>query len=61
MDCPCFLISYSEDGLLSINELVDFLEQFGKTTVSTIDYKRFRSNQSELPNKIQEYIIELYK
>lgn len=61
MDCPCFLISYSEDGLLSINELVDFFEQFGKTTVSTIDYKRFRSNQSELPNKIQEYIIELYK
>ena len=61
MACPCFLISYSEDGLLSINELVDFLEQFGKTAVSTIDYKRFRSNQSELPNKIQEYIIELYK
>lgn len=61
MNCPCFLISYSEDGLLSINELVDFLNNFGTTVVSSIDYKRFRSNQSELPNKIQEYIIELYK
>lgn len=55
------LISYSEDGLLSIEELTEFLKGFGEVKVNTIEYTRFKSNSSKLPSKIHEYLIELYK
>ncbi|EOU1825395.1 hypothetical protein DMN40_12425 [Clostridium perfringens] len=55
------LISYSEDGLLSIEELTEFLKGFGEVKVNTIEYVRFKSNSSKLPSKIHEYLIELHK
>lgn len=55
------LISYSEDGLLSIEELTEFLKNFGEVKINTIEYTRFKSNRSKLPSKIQEYLIELHK
>ncbi|WP_195454972.1 DNA adenine methylase [Turicibacter sanguinis] len=55
------LISYSEDGLLSMEELTEFLRSFGEVKVNTIEYVRFRSNSSKLPSKIDEYLIELHK
>ena len=55
------LISYSEDGLLSIEEFVEFLKSFGEVKVNVIEYVRFKSNNSKLPSKIHEYLIELYK
>ncbi len=61
MKCKDFLISYSEDGLLSIEDLTSFFAEFGKVTVKTIDHKRFKSNQSKLHNKITEYLIHLRK
>lgn len=59
MKCKDFLISYSEDGLLKIEELKDFLGQFGRVTVKTVKHKRFRSNQSVLENELSEYLIRL--
>lgn len=61
MDCPVFLISYSEDGLFSLNQLTTCFQQFGEVSIREIDYKRFRSNQSPLPKSIKEYIIKLHK
>lgn len=61
MDCNHFLISYSEDGLFEVEKLVKFFEEFGETKINEIDYRRFRSNQSALPNRIKEYIIEIHK
>lgn len=61
MNCSNFLISYSEDGLLSIKQLVGIFEEFGPVRVNEIDYMRFRSNQSLLPKSIKEYIIEVHK
>lgn len=61
MDCPVFLISYSEDGLFSLDQLKTCFQQFGEVSIREIDYKRFRSNQSPLPKSIKEYIIELHK
>lgn len=55
------LISYSEDGLLSIDELKEFLGKFGMVKINMIEYTRFKSNNSKLPNKIHEYLIELHK
>lgn len=61
MNCPHFLISYSEDGLLSIDQLINVFQEFGTVSVNEIDYMRFRSNQSSLPKYIKEYIIEVHK
>lgn len=61
MDCPIFMISYSEDGLLSIDELVELFKEFGDVRYKTISYARFKSNQSSLGNVLNEYLITLYK
>lgn len=61
MNCPVFLISYSEDGLFSLDQLHSCFSRFGSVTVKEIDYTRFRSNQSLLPKNIKEYIIKVHK
>lgn len=61
MNCNKFLISYSEDGLLPIEDLVNFLSQMGTVKVDEIKYKRFRSNNSNLSKEITEYLIYLEK
>ena len=57
MNCNKFLISYSEDGLFSIEQLKECFSQFGTVSVREIDYNRFKSNSSALPQKITEYLI----
>lgn len=59
MDCPKFLISYSEDGLFTIEQLSECFSQFGTVNVHEIDYNRFKSNNSKLPQKITEYLITI--
>ena len=61
MNCSKFLISYSEDGLFSLDQLVTCFEQFGTVEVEKIDYNRFRSNESDLPKKLKEYLISIVK
>jgi adenine-specific DNA-methyltransferase len=55
-----YLISYSEDGLLKINDLNEFLAEFGEVTLKTVSHKRFKSNQSTLDDKLIEYLIHLH-
>ena len=59
MACPNFLISYSQDGLLKIDELLMLLSGFGKTQVYNFKNKRFKSNDSKLDSKLTEYILHL--
>ena len=61
MNCNKFLVSYSEDGLFSLDRLIQCFCQFGSVHVETIDYSRFRSNSSKLPAKLQEYLISVEK
>ena len=61
MSCPLFLVSYSEDGLLSIDELERLFSEFGQVNVKNIEYARFRSNNSPLEKKLDEYIISIEK
>lgn len=61
MNCPKFLISYSEDGLLSIEELVSLFSKYGVVSYQNIEYSRFRSNNSSLSKELNEYIISLEK
>lgn len=61
MNCNKFIISYSEDGLLTLNELLDLFSSFGDVKYKTVEYSRFRSNNSTLSKNINEYIIILSK
>jgi adenine-specific DNA-methyltransferase len=59
MDCPYFLISYSEDGLMSLDQLVSLFREFGVVTVETIRNTRFRSNGSPLGRHVTEYLFHV--
>ena len=59
MHCDRFLISYSEDGLFSLEQLEECFKKFGTVAVQIIDYNRFRSNDSKLPTRLQEYLISV--
>lgn len=59
MDCPRFLISYSEDGLLSRDQMLAFLSQFGRVDCIELRVQRFRSNQSPLGRDLTEYVFDL--
>lgn len=61
MNCNNFIVSYSEDGLFSLETLVELMRNYGDVNVEYIDYNRFRSNQSQLSLKLSEYMIELRK
>ncbi len=54
-----YFISYSEDGLLPIDELSTFLRQYGNVDINKIVYKRFRSNNSKKGLEIIEYLIHV--
>ncbi len=57
--CDVFYVSYSEDGLLSLEELQQFLSQFGNVAVTNIPYKRFKSNEGGKGGIITEYLFRL--
>lgn len=56
-----FFISYSEDGLLSLEELTNFLSQYGEVKFFKIEHKRFKSNNSLKSPVIIEYLFHLHK
>jgi len=59
MKCEDFLISYSEDGLLRLEQLRSLLSEFGQIEVSEFKSKRFKSNETKLSPKLTEYIVRL--
>lgn len=61
MNCNKFLISYSEDGLLSKDELISLFSSFGSVECFEIDYQRFKSNQSKLSKNMKEYLFYIKK
>ena len=61
MDCRHFLVSYSEDGLLRVEELQDLFSQYGTVTIKEFTHKRFKSNNSSLEPTITEYLLHLSK
>lgn len=60
INCKDFLISYSEDGLLPIDDLISFLSGYGNVVKKDIKYKRFKSrNDSKKGATLNEYLIHL--
>ena len=61
INCRDFLISYSEDGLIPISDLISFLSTYGVVVKKNIEYKRFKSNNSKKDSTLHEYLIHLKK
>lgn len=61
LNCDNFLISYSDEGLLPINELTQFLNSFGEVSITRFQNKRFKSRNEKSRNEITEYLIHLKK
>lgn len=61
MKCPNFLISYSEDGLLGKEELIDFFSKFGQVESSSFSNKRFKSNGNDPSSTVDEYLFHIKK
>jgi adenine-specific DNA-methyltransferase len=63
INCNDFLISYSEDGLLPIDDLISFLSGYGKVMKKDIQYKRFKSRTDVIKtgNTLNEYLIHLHR
>jgi adenine-specific DNA-methyltransferase len=52
-------VSYSEDGLISEEEMRSILSNFGAVKVHEFTHKRFKSNASKLSNKFSEFVFEV--
>jgi adenine-specific DNA-methyltransferase len=61
VNCKDFLVSYSEDGLIPIDDLLNFLSKYGKVTKKDIEYKRFKSNNSLKNPILKEFLIHIIK
>lgn len=59
MNCSTFLVSYSEDGLLSREEMLALLELFGNVELLEYSVSRFRSNNSPLGRTMSEFLFTL--
>jgi adenine-specific DNA-methyltransferase len=60
-DCPNYLVSYSEDGLLERDDMAALLALQGDVTCFEFDSVRFRSNQSKLGRMLKEFAFWLDK
>jgi adenine-specific DNA-methyltransferase len=63
IDCDDFLISYSEDGLIPIDDLISFLSGYGKVVKQDIKYKRFKSRTDVIKKEatVNEFLIHLHR
>jgi adenine-specific DNA-methyltransferase len=58
MNPDIIIMSYNSDGLLSKKDVLNLMEKYGKTTVTEVEYKKYKSNNtcSNIKN-IVEYIF----
>ncbi len=61
MHCSHFLVSYSEDGLLTLEHVEKLFSEFGKVRTMTIKNKRFKSHSYAKAPMVTEYLIHLQK
>ena len=53
-------MSYNNEGLMSVNDIREIMSKYGKYSLYTTDYQRFRSDKKEnrnyKANKTEEYL-----
>ena len=57
VECNKFLISYSEDGLLSEEALLSMFSEVGRVCIKKMPFTRFRSNAGGRGGTILEYLF----
>jgi len=57
--CDRFMISYSEDGLLSDEQLIELFSEVGEVTLKKIPFARFRSNSGGQGGTVVEYLFHI--
>lgn len=57
MKCDLFLISYSEDGLLKQEEMIELFSEYGDIELKEILFPRFKSNQGGQGGVLKEYLF----
>lgn len=50
------LLSYNNEGLMSSSEIRDVLQSKGKTTLYKYEYKKFKSQKTQIDEKVFEYL-----
>ncbi len=58
-ECDQFMISYSEDGLLSEDQLLELFSEVGTVTLKRIPFSRFRSNAGGQGGTVIEYLFHI--
>ena len=61
MQCGTFLISYSEDGLLTKDELMQLFLEFGRVEFGSFAHQRFKSNTGGAGGTVKEYLLKITK
>ena len=59
IECDQFMISYSEDGLLSEGQLTDLFSEVGSVHLTKIPFTRFRSNSGGKGGTVMEYLFHI--
>lgn len=59
VECDQFMISYSEDGLMSEEQLLELFSEVGTVTLKKIPFTRFRSNVGGRGGTVIEYLFHI--
>ncbi|PCC55791.1 hypothetical protein CIK58_17145 [Brevibacterium aurantiacum] len=61
VEAPRIMMSYSEDGLISQQDMVESLSRFGEVKLHEFPHVRFRSNASALERDLKEFVFEVVR
>lgn len=56
LDAKFILVSYNNEGLMDSDTIVDILKSKGKTSLYKYEYKKFKSQATQLNEKVYEYL-----
>jgi adenine-specific DNA-methyltransferase len=54
-------LSYSSDGIVSKDKMVELMEQYGRVSVCQREYKKFKSFEYNTDTPVQEFLFCLHK
>lgn len=57
--CDQFMISYSEDGLLTEEQLLELFSEIGTVSLKKVPFARFRSNAGGQGGTVMEYLFHI--
>jgi adenine-specific DNA-methyltransferase len=56
LDANFILVSYNNEGLMDSNTIVEILKSKGKTSLYKYEYKKFKSQATQLDDTVYEYL-----